>query len=132
MNEEIARGMAFAILAEFEQLLDAKGISIPSPDREGHEGEACLYGAEYYALEDAVVDILQRRKRTASSSTMASTPAEHNIVFALCEDDFAESFGRRPSDREEFDEWARLVEKGLRNGHIEWKMVFDCAREAMP
>ena len=31
---------------------------IPSDDREGREEEACLYGTEYYELEDAVVGIL--------------------------------------------------------------------------
>jgi hypothetical protein len=30
---------------------------VPSKDRQGGE-EACLYGEEYYALEDAVVGIL--------------------------------------------------------------------------
>ena len=36
----------------------AKGIMIRSQDREGREEEACLYGTEYYELEDAVTGIL--------------------------------------------------------------------------
>ena len=58
MNEEEARELAIQILDEFEELLAAKGIKIPSDDREGREEEACLYGTEYYELEDAVTDIL--------------------------------------------------------------------------
>ena len=52
------RQLAIAILDEFEELLAAKGIKVPSDDREGREEEACLYGCEYYELEDAVTDIL--------------------------------------------------------------------------
>lgn len=32
---------------------------------------------------------------------------------------------------EEFDDWARLCEKGLRNGHVDWDIVYECARDAM-
>ena len=39
-------------------MLAAKGIVVPSDDREGGEEEACLYGTEYYELEDAVVGVL--------------------------------------------------------------------------
>ncbi|MBN2562221.1 MAG: hypothetical protein JXQ75_14955 [Phycisphaerae bacterium] len=31
---------------------------VPSDDREGREEEACLYGTEYYELEDMVVGVL--------------------------------------------------------------------------
>ena len=31
---------------------------VPSKDREGRPEEACLYGTEYYLLEDAVVGVL--------------------------------------------------------------------------
>ena len=58
MNEEQAREIAIQILDEFEELLAAKGIKIPSDDREGREEEACLYGTENYEMEDAVVGIL--------------------------------------------------------------------------
>jgi hypothetical protein len=36
-----------------------KGIMVPSADREGRPEEACLYGSEYYALEDAVVEVVR-------------------------------------------------------------------------
>lgn len=58
MSEEKAREIAIRILDEFEELLAAKGIKIPSGDREGREEEACLYGSEYYELEDAIVGVL--------------------------------------------------------------------------
>ena len=45
MNEEKVREIAIQILDEFEELLAAKGITIPSDDREGRE-------------EDVVTDIL--------------------------------------------------------------------------
>ena len=57
MNEEKAREIAIQILDEFEELLAAKGIVVPSDDREGREEEACFYGTEYYELEDVVTDI---------------------------------------------------------------------------
>jgi hypothetical protein len=43
---------------EFEDLLDEKDIMVPSADREGRPEEACLYGSEYYALEDGVVGVV--------------------------------------------------------------------------
>ena len=58
MNASKARRVAIEILDEFEEMLDRKGIMIPSEDREGGKEEACLYGSEYYSLEDAVKDIL--------------------------------------------------------------------------
>lgn len=61
MDEEKAREVAIQILDEFEELLAAKAVKIPSDDREGREEEACLYASEYYALEDAVVGILVER-----------------------------------------------------------------------
>jgi hypothetical protein len=61
MEEEDARELAIAIVDEFEELLAERGIKIPSRDRKGDEEEACIYGSEYYALEDAVVAILMDR-----------------------------------------------------------------------
>ena len=68
MKANKARRVAIEILDEFEEMLDRKGIMIPSEDREGREEEACIYGTEYYELEDAITDILidetrPRRKR---------------------------------------------------------------------
>jgi hypothetical protein len=55
MNEEKAREIAVCILEEVERLLASKGIKVPLEDREGGEEETCLYGAEYYGLEDSIV-----------------------------------------------------------------------------
>ena len=52
------RGIAIMILDIFEGMLEEKGIMIPDEDREGDEGEACLYGSTYYELEDAVTELL--------------------------------------------------------------------------
>lgn len=52
------RGIAIMILDIFEDMLDEKGIMIPDEDREGDEGEACLYGSTYYELEDAITELL--------------------------------------------------------------------------
>ena len=58
MKANKARRVANRIVDEFEELLAEKGIMVPSNDREGGKEEACLYGSEYYSLEDAVTDIL--------------------------------------------------------------------------
>ena len=63
MNEEKAREIAISIQDEFEELLAAKGIIVPSDDREGREEEACLHGTEYYEMEDAVVGVLMGEVR---------------------------------------------------------------------
>jgi len=52
------RSLAIRICHEFEELLMEHDIKIPSSARRGDPDEACLYGSTYYALEDAVVDIL--------------------------------------------------------------------------
>ena len=52
------RVLAIMILDIFEDMLDDKGIIIPDEDREGSEGEACLYGSTYYELEDDITELL--------------------------------------------------------------------------
>ena len=64
MNEAEAREIAVQILDEFEELLVAKGIKVPSDDREGRDEEACLYGTEHYELKDAVTEILLEEARS--------------------------------------------------------------------
>jgi len=58
---EKERETAIRILAEFEKLLADKGIKIPSNDREPGLAESgvCLYGSEYYMMEDAITDKLK-------------------------------------------------------------------------
>jgi len=56
---------------------------------------------------------------------------EHQITLTLCAEEFELSMGRKPKDQEEFDEWARLAEKGLLNGHIDWDILYECTCDAM-
>ena len=61
---ERERRIAIEILDEFEELLAAKDIKIPSNDRESDgRNESSLYGTEYYDLEDKITDILKREFR---------------------------------------------------------------------
>lgn len=53
MKANKARRVAIEIMDEFEELLD----------REGRKEEACIYGTEYYELEDVVTDILVEETR---------------------------------------------------------------------
>lgn len=61
-NNEIspARETAIEIIEQFEDMLDSYNITLPSKDREGGEEEARIYGTEYYILEDAITEIIER------------------------------------------------------------------------
>lgn len=54
----VEREYAIGILDIFENLLDEKGIDIPSDDRNGDEGEARIFGTEYADLEDKITELL--------------------------------------------------------------------------
>ena len=56
---------------------------------------------------------------------------DYRIVIEFCEQEFELSMGRKPNDQQEFDEWARLAEKGLLNGHIDWDILYECTCDAM-
>ena len=56
---------------------------------------------------------------------------DHKIEFIICSEDFERVFGRKPKSEAEFEEFCQLCEKGLTGGHIDWGIVFDCAKEAM-
>ena len=56
----------------------------------------------------------------------------YKIEITLSEGDFMESMGRMPEDQEEFDHRAVLAEKGLLNGHIDWDIIYECTKDAMP
>jgi hypothetical protein len=56
---------------------------------------------------------------------------DYKIVIELSEEEFELSMGRNPRDQDEFDEWARLAEKGLLNGHIDWDILYECTCDAM-
>lgn len=53
---------AISIIDLFEDFLEDKGIWIENDEREGEEGEACIFGSDYYGLEDAIVEILKNMK----------------------------------------------------------------------
>lgn len=48
------------IIECFEELLEEKGISIPSEDRCGDDEEARIYGSEYYDLEEKILFLLDK------------------------------------------------------------------------
>ena len=50
--------IASKIIDEFEDFLHKNNIKIPCMDREGNDDEACIYGTEYYNLENSIIDIL--------------------------------------------------------------------------
>ena len=56
---------------------------------------------------------------------------DYTITITLSDGDFVESMGRVPESQEEFNQWAKLAEKGLINGHIDWGIIYECAKEAM-
>ena len=59
---EKAREIAIQILTEFEELLEEHNLTIPDEDRKGEEGEARIYGMNYYALEDKITEIIKGAK----------------------------------------------------------------------
>lgn len=52
------RDTAIKIIEEFEELLNKKEIKLPNKERKNNEDEACIYGSDYYDLEDKITDIL--------------------------------------------------------------------------
>ena len=63
---------------------------------------------------------------------MGDSIYEKRIVITLSDGDFVESMGRQPRDQGEFDTWAQLAEKGLMGGHIDWNIIYECTKDAMP
>jgi hypothetical protein len=114
MNEEEARRTAWKILGEFEGLLAAKGIVIPSPNRKGVAGEARLYGEENSRLEKAIVGLLLEHAGAAMTDDDvgdASHPLRELAIRIL--DEFAELLAEKnvmiqSDDREGREEEACL------------------------
>jgi len=61
---ETERMIAVEIMDVFEEFLTERGVQIPSIDREGLYDEACIYGSEYYGIEDRITDTLKSHKTT--------------------------------------------------------------------
>jgi len=62
---------------------------------------------------------------------MSEPIKDYQVVIQLSVEDFEMSMGRKPVDQDEFDAWARLLRKGLVNGHIDWDMLYACTRDVM-
>ena len=96
---EKEREIAIEIIKEFEELLGRKGIQIPSQDREGNPEEACLYGSEYYELEDGVTDILKKHFATDHKETILEALNDYRKWFvdgvSAYSDSFSESDNKR-------------------------------------
>lgn len=58
INQEL-QDLIYNIIEEFEMTLDRHNITIPSDDREGQEGEARLYGTEYYQIEQRIQYLIE-------------------------------------------------------------------------
>lgn len=56
------RKIAIKIIDKFENLLSQKNIKIPNDERYDNKEEACIYGNDYYTLEDDIVEILNTKK----------------------------------------------------------------------
>ena len=56
---------------------------------------------------------------------------EYKIEFIISEGDFYHVLGRWPDDEAEYKHFCEQCEKGLRNDHIDWNIIFDCAKEAI-
>ncbi len=56
---------------------------------------------------------------------------EHKIELFIDSIDFEQTFGRQPTDDTEFEWFCFYCQKGLMNGHINWDIVFQCAKEEM-
>ncbi len=57
------RELAIEIISEFEELLGRFNLKIPDRDREGNKEEACIYGMNYYALEDKITELIKGFKK---------------------------------------------------------------------
>lgn len=58
MSKINVRLLSAEICGLFEDLLAENDIYIPNEDREGEPEEACIYGTDYYDLEDSVTECL--------------------------------------------------------------------------
>lgn len=79
------RQIAIHVCDEFEELLAKKDIMIPSADREGGHEEACLYGEEYWRMEDAVVDILVEEPPAKNTAPRSNTNGIDEEANRACE-----------------------------------------------
>ena len=53
--------LAINIIDKLEDLLMEKNIKIRNENREGKDDEACIYGTDYYNLENSIIEILNSK-----------------------------------------------------------------------
>lgn len=53
---------------------------------------------------------------------------EKAIELTVTEHDFYSVFNRKPSNQEEFEEFARYCEKGV-HSQLDWDIIFDCVKQ---
>jgi hypothetical protein len=78
------------------------------------------------------------RRCAMSAKTLESRKAkrERRIVpldlhLSLAAADFKEGMGCWPKNQQEFDAWANAVKKRLFDGHIDWELLYELARDRM-
>lgn len=126
MNAEEALRMARKILGVVAEMMSWRGA-----DRRGEAASAELENALAGILMGAHEGSGSAEAGASDESTADGAGPQHVITFTLGVEDFQLAMGRRPRNEAEFREWAELCEKGLCNGHIDWDIVYQCAREAL-
>lgn len=59
---EKEREIAIRIIDVFEEILAEHEIKLPNDERTGDETESCIYGSDYYNLEDKITSILYEER----------------------------------------------------------------------
>lgn len=59
---EKEREIAIRIIDAFEEILAEHEIKLPNDERTGDESESCIYGSDYYNLEDKITSILYEER----------------------------------------------------------------------
>lgn len=55
------RELSIKIINEFENLLVKYNLKIPNEERQNNEDESCIYGKDYFYLEDKITQLLNHK-----------------------------------------------------------------------
>lgn len=55
------RQLAIEIIEKFENLLEKHNIQLPNEERQQDQSEACIYGRDYFDLEDEITELLENK-----------------------------------------------------------------------
>ena len=69
--------------------------------------------------------------RVSDKSEDRAGELKYTIRLELTGRDFERQLGRPAWNREEFEKWGQLCEKGLDEGYIDWDLTFEVARDAL-